>query len=1389
MEEATASSLRKEDEARASAWLSRGLEALVADHPDIDAGREKSLSDPGDSMSPGAAGKANAQPFHFDFVIVGSGYGGAVAASELTRFVGADGSRPSVCILERGSEYLSGMFPQRMADLAGHARFATPEAKTARGVLDGLFDVRVGPDVNAIVASGLGGGSLINAGVMEMPHRSVFQEARWPEAIRDDPYLYRLGAVMKRRLGAKPHGSATRKFTVLEQLAGTQTFRPTDITVAPTTGPNSANTLLDQCIGCGDCVTGCNYNAKDSLDLNLLRVAHAAGAKAYTGATVLRLEKSASGPGWVVVVNHADGHLRTRQRTPFRLRARRVILSAGTFGSTEILMRSQGLPCSPQLGKKFSCNGDMIATIHHAKTTINAIANERKRANQRKVGPTITAMIDLRTGDPQTDAVIQDLSIPGPLRRLFEETVTTADALNKLLEPDPLRHAPNRPFLDSAAVNSVATAKSLVVAMIGRDSADGMLERRNGSAGDAADGLLTIDWPALRHDPRLAFHHERLKKLMEASPLKDAANPARCRILANPTWRPLSDDLENVFGTERGPLLTVHPLGGCPMGDNVDSGVVDHCGRVFDASASDVGAVHDGLFVLDGSIVPTSLGINPSLTIAVLALRAMRELRSVALPERRNLCDLAPPRLRRPSFAVPHQLRAAPTMVEITEQLCGRVFLEGDAATHPGHGVEITLTYEPTALAELTARRGDGRIFRVNSGKGLLRVTSMKESLKQGEYRQDQTELEADLSGTLRVFHHGRTCPWLRRFRGMYVWWAHRGFRDVVQDRLEALRRWLRVRPQRETKPQGVWKYLRNIYKLSDHTGSVRLLEYELRIANAKPLNESGLLGKDFEGKTIKGFKRLTYELGSNPWAQLQELALHEFPRLERWWSIRAALSALRLGCSSLRQARDRYLRRAQLALNLDHLVSKGVPLLRIVAQQDRPSALGDLLSFGLYVARIVLQAHALTFRKPDLPTDRQPVRLPSEVERLPSPEIEWLIVERRKSDCRPIRIRLVRYRELSAVASNKMQGANPVLLIHGYSASGTTYAHSEVEGNLAETLCNAGRDVWIVDMRSSAGLASATEGWKFEDMALVDIPRAIQHILQVAPGSDGKIDVVAHCMGSAMFSMALLADTPDKSNHLSERIGRAVLSQVGPVLKLSTANVFRAYVMRWIRYSLSLDDYSFRPKGKPTLGGQMLDRILATTQYPRDEFRLENPLLPPGRATPWAAARHRMDAIYARTFKLANLSPGVLDHIDDFFGPLSLETVSQVIHFARFQTITNRFGFNEFVVPFRLRSRIVFPVLYLHGEDNGILDAATLDLMRDRFKNARITHLNPKGEHLRSADDAIKLIDRGRHSRLQKCNRGSLMTWCIAGHGHQDPLIGIHAGEVSKVIARFLAR
>jgi cholesterol oxidase len=135
---------------RQATWLSCSIETLVDERPWL----------AGPTLS-------SESEYGFDVVIVGSGYRGAIAAAELSACMDESGRPLRVCVLERGRWCLSGAIPSRQTDLAGYVRFVTPDAPRQRGAHDGLYVIRSSDDAVAVVASNLGGGSLINAGVME----------------------------------------------------------------------------------------------------------------------------------------------------------------------------------------------------------------------------------------------------------------------------------------------------------------------------------------------------------------------------------------------------------------------------------------------------------------------------------------------------------------------------------------------------------------------------------------------------------------------------------------------------------------------------------------------------------------------------------------------------------------------------------------------------------------------------------------------------------------------------------------------------------------------------------------------------------------------------------------------------------------------------------------------------------------------------------------------------------------------------------------------------------------------------------------------------------------------------------------------------------------------
>src|SRR5258708_10891923 len=299
---------------RKASWLSLGFEDLVRSIGG------KSAHAPGSMSNP------------FDVLIVGSGYGGAIAAAELAGAKDrATGRTISVGVLERGSEYLPGMFPGTADELAGHVRFNTSRSPRPAGRLEGLFDVRLGPDVNAVVANGLGGGSLINAGVMLRAAAGLLE---------GHPVLRNLGTYYDNAEGMAgsnryPCGTEPAKARALERIEPARYSRvpitvgmPKRVPSRPLP-PTSAMVTLEHCKECGDCATGCNFGAKNSLDLNLLVKAAHNGAAIYTGASVMRIERDsgASGVGgWIVYTVPTDRALRTRHGKPLEIHARKLIL-------------------------------------------------------------------------------------------------------------------------------------------------------------------------------------------------------------------------------------------------------------------------------------------------------------------------------------------------------------------------------------------------------------------------------------------------------------------------------------------------------------------------------------------------------------------------------------------------------------------------------------------------------------------------------------------------------------------------------------------------------------------------------------------------------------------------------------------------------------------------------------------------------------------------------------------------------------------------------------------------------------------------------------------------------------------------------------------------------
>ncbi len=1260
---------------------------------------------------------------HCDVLILGSGYGGAVAAAELAGSRLPDGRPARVWVLERGQEHLPGSFPSELGELPGHVRFSMAGRSGVSGRRDGLFDVRIQPDTCALVGNGLGGGSLINAGVMDWPDAAVFEQAHWPPSIRDEraalaQRAQRLAHVLGARQAGEPAagtngvasaGCAPLRFKAFETLSAPGAFREAPITVALKAQPSTDGVQLDACLHCGDCATGCNHNAKVSLDTNLLARAKRLGARVVTGATAWRLSPAPT--GWDVAVIHTDAQAQQREGRPHTLRARRVIVAAGTFGSTELLLRSRGpeLPLSPRLGERFSGNGDMIAVLHdlhdeHGQgVPINGVADEARPPAARGVGPTITGIFEQRPAG-ELPHVIEDLAVPGPLRRFFEEAFATAHALHTLGQADATRHTGQPDEADPLATTEAVTRRSMAVALIGHDGADGQLRLRTPDSPQApCDGQLDLAWPTLRDDPGFEARQQALQDHCEQ-------RGWRTRVLPNPAWRPLPGTLEDLFGEQRGPLLTVHPLGGCAMGDDAMHGVVNDLGEVFDPRSADGRGVHEDLIVLDGAIVPGSLGTNPALTIATLAQRGVTRLR-----ERWGwqVADTAPgplrqrPRLRAMPDPVPHER----TRIELSERLRG---WWGDT------GIELTLRFGPQDLQALVRGEPGARTLRVSPGhsevRRVRRAPQAEVQAHGGDPWHEAFTIDRQaLQGQLRVLHREPSGPLRRTARGLRAWLLNRGLRDLGQHLSERARGELHGPGARRSLAAELTRRACGAMRLASRAGEVRRFDYELQVLGNGP----------WAGERIDGHKRLTYSIAGNPWHQLMDVTLTRAP-------------GLRQGDHG-----------PVLSLDLAHLAQQGLALMRVSHQHHLPDTWADLIGLALWMARLLLHTHVWSLRLPDAPRPGPIDRLPRSSHGLPPHEVTELTVAPDLPDGTPVRLRLSRLRGRTA-------DAQPMLMLHGYSAGGTTFLHPSVPNGLARTLWDAGFDVWVADLRTSPGLPTATHPWTFEDVAHHDIPIAIDHIWRHTGAR--PIDVFAHCMGSAMLWTGLLGD-PLPGEHLEhealrlampERIRRIGMSQVAPLVSFAPDNLFRAFIARHALALLPQGPFHFRPPDQASFADSLLDRLLSTLPYPADEWRQENPLWPPAARTRWAGSRHRMDLLYGRDFKLANLPHSVLDDIDEHFGPLSLATLTQALHMARAGGLASPDGEARCMHPERLAKVLRrIPMMSVHGRENAL--SGVQGLLRFR---ALVDELGP--------DVAARYTHH-----------------VIDGHGHQDCLIGVHAPRV----------
>ncbi len=514
----------------------------------------------------------------WDFVIIGSGFGGSVSALRLAE----KGYR--VLVVEKGKRWDKHDFAASNWDVKRW--LWQPELG-----LRGIFQMTFLRHVTILHGVGVGGGSLVYANTLPTPGEPFFASASWAGLADWKRELEPHYATARRMLGSVTNPMTTPGDRVLEDIARDlgreQDFHPTEVAVFfGTPGQEVADPYFGGegparvgCTGCGACMTGCRVGAKNTLDQNYLYLAERRGAvvQAETEVTAVRAQM---GGGYVLETRASIG-----DAPPARLLAAQVIFAGGVMGTVPLLLAmkedTHGLPhLSDHVG-------DFVRTNNEA--LIGVIAPDSDEDFSK--GVAITSILN-------TDEHSHVEPVRYGAGSGFFRTLT-------------LPHAPGGSTLGrvAGAVGSLLReprrwARALAVKDFSRSSQILLYMR-------TLEGTLAL---RLGRSALTGFRRGLVSRLEPGTPAPTAFM-AEATDLARRFAEKVGGVVSTLFTeTLLGTPTTAHILGGACMGASAAEGVIDHRHRVFG---------YDGLYVIDGSAISANPGVNPSLTITALAERAM----------------------------------------------------------------------------------------------------------------------------------------------------------------------------------------------------------------------------------------------------------------------------------------------------------------------------------------------------------------------------------------------------------------------------------------------------------------------------------------------------------------------------------------------------------------------------------------------------------------------------------------------------------------------------------------------------------------------------------------------------------------------------------------------
>nr|WP_308284049.1 GMC family oxidoreductase [Streptomyces buecherae] len=531
---------------------------------------------------------------------MGSGFGGSVSALRLSE----KGYR--VGVLEAGRRFTRAELPKNSWDVRNYLW------APALG-LYGIQRIHVLGKVMVLAGAGVGGGSLNYANTLYVPPPAFFQDAQWghitdwQEELR--PYYDQARRMLGVRLNKTLTPSDVHLKDAAEKMGVGDTFHMAPVGVFFGDGDDAApedsgegvraapgETVPDPyfggvgparraCTECGECMTGCRHGAKNTLNENYLHLAERAGATIHPMTTVVGLGEHPDG-GYRVATVPTDRRRGARPRT---LRARQVVVAAGTYGSQTLLhaMRDRGeLPSlSPRLGSLTRTNSEAILGSQTTDRRYRKISGERRAdftkgvAITSSIHPNATTHIEpVRYGKGSN--AMGSLSILQFTHRERVPNWISFLATN-------LRH----PVLAGRALSNWRWSEKTIIGLVMQTHDNSLTTYRK--AKGLGKGLLTA------RQGHGAPNPDRIPEGEEAARL-------------------VAESINGFAGTNVGELmgtpLTAHFLGGCPIGTSAEHGVIDPYHRLFG---------HPGIHVVDGAAITANLGVNPSLTITAQAERAM----------------------------------------------------------------------------------------------------------------------------------------------------------------------------------------------------------------------------------------------------------------------------------------------------------------------------------------------------------------------------------------------------------------------------------------------------------------------------------------------------------------------------------------------------------------------------------------------------------------------------------------------------------------------------------------------------------------------------------------------------------------------------------------------